>query len=68
MPENVSDRYTMGSEPVIFFNKSRKYYFNKEKGRRAIWSINTKGQNDPHYAAFPEDLCNLSAPTSQKPF
>lgn len=59
MPENVIDRYTTDWEPVLLFSKTGKYYFNKERGRRAMWSINTKGQKDSHYAAFPETLCKV---------
>jgi DNA methylase len=59
MPENVIDRYTTDWEPVLLFSKTGKYYFNKEKGRRGMWSINTQGQKDSHYAAFPERLCKV---------
>jgi site-specific DNA-methyltransferase (cytosine-N4-specific) len=60
MPENVIDRYTVDWEPMLFFSKNRKYYFHKEKDRRrSVWSINTKGQSDRHYAAFPEELCKI---------
>jgi DNA modification methylase len=31
----------------------------EEKGRRSVWSINTEGQYDAHYAAFPEKLCKI---------
>jgi site-specific DNA-methyltransferase (adenine-specific) len=59
MPENVIDRYTTDWEPILLFSKTGKYYFNKEKGRRSMWSIKTQGQKDSHYAAFPESLCKV---------
>ena len=46
--------------PTIEGN-SWKVDLNDLKGRirRSVWGINTQGTNDPHFAPFPEELCEI---------
>jgi len=64
-PETVKDRYTRDYEPVFFFVKNKKYYFNQQKekavdgtmrNKRTMWSINTGQYAGAHTAVFPPEL------------
>ena len=100
LPQGVFDRFTNDFEPVFFFTKTNKYFFNQlferyekplarwggdnlvangtsewsegtgqrvyrnrklcpnPQGRnmRCVWSINTKGEKEKHYASYPQKL------------
>lgn len=67
-PESVKDRPTQAHEYLFLMSKSEKYYYDFEaikeptkensglRNRRTVWSINTEGFKDAHFAVFPPSL------------
>ena len=63
MPSSVKDRFTVDFEPVFFFSKSKKYWFEQQKklyegskNKRTVWKIATQPMKEAHIAMFPEKL------------
>jgi len=65
MPESVRDRCTKAHEYIFHLTKSRKYFCNMGaiaeplRNRRSVWTIDTKGYNEAHFATFPPELPTL---------
>ena len=72
MPSSARDRFTVDFEYLLFFSKSKKYFFktqleqsrSNDKGRstktrykRAVWKVATKPLPEAHFAVFPDELC-----------
>lgn len=67
-PESVKDRPSRVHEYVFLLSKSKHYYYDWEsaqestlagdamRNRRSVWSINTKGLPQAHFATFPPAL------------
>jgi site-specific DNA-methyltransferase (adenine-specific) len=45
-----------GSKKQYALNESGKYRKDKKRNKRSVWSINTKGLREAHFAIFPEEL------------
>ena len=69
MPSSVKDRFSVDYEKLLFFSKSKKYYFEQQKepmkttdinplmrNMRCVWNINTQPFKGHHFATFPEKL------------
>lgn len=75
----TDDRPTPTYEHVLMFSKSRRYYANprgliepSEDGEgtrviRNVWSINTQGSDEYHFAAYPERLAAKCIAISTEP-
>lgn len=74
MPSSARDRFTVDFEYLLFFSKSKKYFFktqleqsrSNDKGRstktrykRAVWKVATKPLPEAHFAVFPDELCEI---------
>lgn len=67
-PESVKDRPTRAHEYLFLFSKAKSYYYDYEairepanshggmRNRRTVWSINTEGYPEAHFATFPPTL------------
>ncbi|MCA1567398.1 MAG: site-specific DNA-methyltransferase [Acidobacteria bacterium] len=67
-PESVKDRSTQAHEYLFLMSKSERYYYDYEaikeptkeknglRNKRTIWSLNTEGFKDAHFAVFPPSL------------
>ncbi|HKR02398.1 MAG TPA: site-specific DNA-methyltransferase [Pyrinomonadaceae bacterium] len=67
-PESVKDRPTQAHEYLFLMSKSERYYYdyeaikeptkenNRLRNRRTVWSLNTEGFKDAHFAVFPPSL------------
>src|SRR5262249_14001400 len=72
MPSSVKDRFTVDYEPVFFFTKSKKYWFEQQfepytsvihstgnalgRSKRSVWKISIKLYKEAHFATFPPAL------------
>ena len=67
MPESVRDRCTKSHEHIFLLAKSERYFFDapaisepslngKQRNKRDVWAVNTKGFKGAHFAVFPEKL------------
>lgn len=72
LPESVRDRFTIDYEYLFFFAKSPRYYFQqqfepssqpitvhdrpRQRNKRCVWRIPTKGFAGNHFATYPEAL------------
>lgn len=68
MPQPLNDRFVCDYESIFLFSKQKKYKFNKQmenitgkdRIKRCVWSINTKGNRKiSHIAPFPEELVSI---------
>lgn len=78
MPSPCTDRFVKDYENILFFSKSKKYFFEKQteesiagwakkqtdgqvvsRTKREVWSINTVGNTDGHYAKYPEEIVKI---------
>lgn len=78
-PESVKDRPTQAHEYLFLMSKSEKYHYDSEvikeptkennglRNRRTIWSINTEGFKDAHFAVFPPALVQPCILAGSKP-
>ncbi|HEY0378599.1 MAG TPA: site-specific DNA-methyltransferase [Pyrinomonadaceae bacterium] len=78
-PESVKDRPTQAHEYLFLLSKSEKYYYDFEaikeptktngglRNRRTVWSINTEGFKDAHFAVFPPSLIKPCILAGSKP-
>ena len=67
-PESVKDRPTRCHEYIFLMSKGKNYYYDHEsvreptlerklqRNRRSVWSINTEGFPEAHFATFPPAL------------
>lgn len=70
-PESVKDRPTRSHEHVFLLTKNEDYYYDSEavkepttlagqlRNRRDVWSINTEGSKEAHFAMFPPSLVKV---------
>lgn len=70
-PESVKDRPTRSHEYVFLLSKCEDYYYDfeavqeptsepgKRRNRRSVWSLNTEGSTEAHFAMFPPSLVKL---------
>jgi site-specific DNA-methyltransferase (adenine-specific) len=66
MPESVKDRPTRCHEYIFLLASSEHYFYDYEaakvqngtgsRNRRTIWSVNTQGFPEAHFATFPPEL------------
>lgn len=56
IPDPTRDRFKARTEPVFFFSKSRRYFFDAPTDRGDIWRIAPSSGADTHTASFPPDL------------
>jgi site-specific DNA-methyltransferase (adenine-specific)/site-specific DNA-methyltransferase (cytosine-N4-specific) len=78
-PESVKDRPTQAHEYLFLLSKSEKYYYDYEaikeptkeknglRNRRSVWSINTEGFKEAHFAVFPPSLVKPCILAGSKP-
>ncbi|HAF14927.1 MAG TPA: site-specific DNA-methyltransferase [Blastocatellia bacterium] len=78
-PESVLDRPTQAHEYLFLMAKSEKYYYDFEaikeptkennglRNRRTVWSINTEGLKEAHFAVFPPSLVKPCILAGSKP-
>ncbi len=78
-PESVKDRPTRAHEHVFLFSKSKQYYYDYEsvmesangsgglRNRRTVWSINTEGSPEAHFATFPPALVGPCIKAGSRP-
>lgn len=78
-PESVKDRPTQAHEYLFLMSKSEKYYYDFEaikepskenngmRNRRSVWSINTEGYKESHFAVFPTALVKPCVLAGSKP-
>lgn len=66
-PESVKDRPTRSHEYLFLMSKSERYYYNYAairepcnghglKNKRTVWTVNTDGFPEAHFAVFPPKL------------
>lgn len=74
MPESVKDRPTRAHEYLFMFTKSERYFYDRAaviepNGRnlRSVWSLNTQGFADAHFATFPPKLVEPCIRASTRP-
>jgi site-specific DNA-methyltransferase (adenine-specific) len=79
MPESVKDRPVRSHEYLFMFTKSERYHYDYEavqeptddktgkRGRRSVWSVNTKPFGGAHFATFPSELIRPCVLASSKP-
>src|SRR3990167_348639 len=56
MPSSVQDRFTIDYEEILFFVKSKKYYFEPQRQPHKKVSVNTGSYPEAHFATFPPAL------------
>lgn len=78
-PESVKDRPTQAHEYLFLMSKSERYYYDYEaikeptkennglRNRRTVWSLNTEGFKDAHFAVFPASLVRPCILAGSKP-
>lgn len=78
-PESVKDRPTQAHEYLFLMSKSERYYYDYEaikeptkeknglRNKRTIWSLNTEGFKDAHFAVFPPSLVKPCILAGSKP-
>ncbi|HZH91292.1 MAG TPA: site-specific DNA-methyltransferase [Pyrinomonadaceae bacterium] len=78
-PESVKDRPTQAHEYLFLMSKSERYYYDHEaikeptkenkglRNKRTIWSLNTEGFKDAHFAVFPPSLVKPCILAGSKP-
>ncbi len=78
-PESVKDRPTQSHEYLFLMSKSERYHYDYEaikeptkennglRNRRTVWSINTEGIKDAHFAVFPPALVKPCVLAGSKP-
>jgi DNA modification methylase len=78
-PESVKDRPTRAHEHVFLFSKSKHYYYDYEavmesangsggvRNLRTVWSINTEGFPEAHFATFPPALVGPCVKAGSRP-
>ena len=78
MPCACTDRFIKDYENILFFSKSKKYFFEKQteesvadwakkqsdgkviqRTKREVWSINTVGNTNGHFAKYPEEIVQI---------
>jgi site-specific DNA-methyltransferase (cytosine-N4-specific) len=78
-PESVKDRPTQSHEYIFLLSKSKMYYYDnsavkestldgkKMRNCRSVWSVNTEGYPDAHFAVFPPSLVRPCILAGSKP-
>ncbi|MCA1640709.1 MAG: site-specific DNA-methyltransferase [Acidobacteria bacterium] len=78
-PESVKDRPTQAHEYLFLMSKSERYYYDYEaikeptkeknglRNKRTIWSLNTEGFKEAHFAVFPPSLVKPCILAGSKP-
>lgn len=78
-PESVKDRPTQAHEYMFLMSKSERYHYDYEaikeptkennglRNRRTLWSLNTEGFKDAHFAVFPPSLVEPCILAGSKP-
>lgn len=60
LPNSALDRFTNNYEHILFFTKSKKYYFETQfeskRIMRSIWTVKPEASEYGHFAVFPEEL------------